>query len=223
MARRTDLLLHEAVLLLALRDDTGTIPMSTPMLPALGAALVGELLLSGRLVAKKARFSPLLEVCSRQQTGEPLLDELLERMVTAKRRASVSTWVSRAASTRRLRERVLQRLCMQGIVRSEERQVLLVFRRTVYPQVDPVPERRLIEQLRAAALGEGAVDPYTAMLLAIVRHASLLQVVLAKPERKAVRKLLAGLAGAFPESKLIDDAVRAVTESGAAAATIAST
>lgn len=222
MATSPDLLLHEAVLLLALRDDAGTAPLNVPVQTALGAALVGELLLRGRVSIEKTRFGQMLLTRSAQQTGDAALDALAERIRLAKRRASLGTWISRAGATRGLRESLSRRLCMRGVLRIDEQRMLVLFKRTVYPQVNPRPERELIERLRAVALGEAAADGYAATLLGIARHASLLGVVLDKAEQKAAKKRIAGIVGGVPEAKLVDDAVRTALQSAAVAATIAS-
>jgi hypothetical protein len=52
-------------------------------------------------------------------TGEPRLDDVLDRMRTAKHRASLQTWISRIAHTPKLRDRVAGRLRDRGVLRGD--------------------------------------------------------------------------------------------------------
>lgn len=213
------LFLHECVLLLALHDEHGTSGLAVPTGTAMGAGIIGELLLRDRVAAEKTRFSTVLVVRSRQQTGEQVIDEALERIRSAKRRASVATWVARIGNARGLLHTVARRLCTKGVLRADEKQVMLLFRRRAYPQVDPRPERELLERLRAAALAEASADAHAVVMLAIARHTTLLGSVLSRTERRQSKKRIAALVAAVPVAKLVDDAVRQAVQSGAAAAT----
>jgi hypothetical protein len=212
------LFLHECMLLLALHDEQGVSGMTVPTGTALGGAVIGELLLRERVAAEKTRFSTVLVVRSRQQTGEQVIDEALERIGSAKRRASVAAWVSRIGNARGLVHTVARRLCTKGVLRADERQVLLLFRRRAYPQVDPRPERALIDRLRAAALAESSADVPAVVMLAIARHTRLLDGVLSRPERRQSKKRIEARIAAAPVAKLVDDGVRQAVQSGAAGA-----
>lgn len=220
MAIQAGMFLHEAMLLLALHDVKGTASLAAPTSTALGGAILGELLMRGRVTTEKKRFSVLVTPVGATQTGDQIIDEMFERIRAATRRASVATWISRIGNSRDLLHRVARRLCVKGVLRADEKQVLMLFRRRIYPQVNAAPERALVERLRAVALGEATADAPTAMALGIARHTSLLEGVLDKAERKRTRKQLAAIVGSFPDAKLIDDAVKSSVESaGAAAAT----
>ena len=52
----------------------------------------------------------------------------------------MQTWVSRLTSIKHLKHIVAEELCRQGILRAEQAKVLLLFRRRVYPELDPRPE-----------------------------------------------------------------------------------
>lgn len=215
MAIQAGMFLHEAMLLLALHDAKGTTSLGSPTGTVLGAAILGELLMRGRATTEKRRFTVLVSPVAAAQTGDQIIDEMFERIRNAGRRASVTTWISRIGNNRDLLHRVAVRLCVKGILRTDEKQVLLLFRRRIYPQVNPAPERALIQRLRAVALGEAAADEPTALALGIARQASLLGGVLDKAERKRTRKQLAAIVGAFPNAQVIDDGVKAIVASAA--------
>jgi hypothetical protein len=182
---RGDLNLHEQILLLVLRDEEGTLAPGTMYQYAIAGAMVAELLLQDRIRIETHKKKSMIEVASRERLGDELLDEALERMATAKRRATMQTWVSRLAGTKKLHHRVAQQLCRRGVLRAAEGKVLLLFTRQVYPEVDPRPEQKLLVRLREAIFGDAAqIEPRTAVLLSLAHGAQLLPVVFDKRELK---------------------------------------
>jgi hypothetical protein len=172
---RCQLSLHEEILLLALRDKEGTIVGGTHYSYALGGALLAELLLQKRIKIDESRRKKLVAVASSKRVSEPLLSECLEKVKTAKRRASVQTWVGRFAGLKHLRHRVALGLCERGILKADEDTVLLIFKRKTYPEVDPEPERELIERLRQAIFTyTRELDPRTVVLVALAHSAGIL-------------------------------------------------
>jgi len=117
---------------------------------AIGAAVLAELLLNKRIAVGESRRKKLVNLISSQPFGEPLIDQCLEKISNAKRRASLQTWVSRFAGVKNLKHRVALQLCERGILRAAEDTILLLFARKIYPEVNPEPERKLIERLRQA-------------------------------------------------------------------------
>lgn len=186
MPRRDDpLFLHEEILLLALRDQTGTIAASAMYAYSLGGALLAELLLAQRIAVEEGK-KKLVNLLSDQPFGEPLLDECLEKVATAKRRATSGGWVQRFTHLKNLKHRVAQGLCDRRILRADEDTVLLIFRRKIYPELDPRPERKLIERLRRAIFRESRqVDPRTVILIALANTVGLLRIPFDKRELKA--------------------------------------
>jgi len=179
---KTGLFLHEEVMLLALRDKQGTVEYGTCYRFALGGAILAELLLEGRLGIDESRKKrPLVDLKSSGRLGAPVIDECLEKVAAAKRRASPQTWVSRFASLKGLRDRVAQRLCNRGILRMDEKKVLLVFTRKIYPEMDPRPERELVGRLEKAIFTDTAqVAPRTVVLVSLADATGLLKVAFDK-------------------------------------------
>ena len=152
MMMQSALFLYEEILLLALRDEEGTIVSGTMYQYAIGAALLAELLLSKRIEVEQPgkRKRKLVSPISSTPLGDPLIDECLEKIFVAKRRAVLQTWVSRFAGIKNLKNRVAQQLCRRGILRADEDKVLLIFTRKIYPEINPEPERELIQRMRYA-------------------------------------------------------------------------
>ena len=53
--------------------------------------------------------------------------------------------------------------------------MLLVFSRTIYPEINPVPEKRILDRLRKAIFTDtGQLDPRTVVLISLANGARLL-------------------------------------------------
>lgn len=221
--------LHERALLLALHDERGTIHRAGMYAYAVAGGILAELFLAERLRLEErtGRKKPLVVVARATQVGDPVVDEVLETVRTAKRRAPLDRWVGRVATTAKLKHRVARRLVRKGVLREEEDRVLLIFRRTIYPELDPRPEEALVASLRDAILGDDAeVDPRTAILASLGWRAGLLHGVVDRAELKARKPRLEELgrgeriAGATREAIA---AVQAATTAATVAATTAAT
>ena len=176
---------YEAVLLLALREETGTVAPGVMVHYVLSGAAVAELLLSKRIDLEGRKNSPRVRVLDPTPLGDPLLDECLGRITASKRPADLRTWVTRLAQLRGLRRRAAERLCQRGILRAEEQRVLFFFPRTVYPLADPRPKRALVERLsRAIFSDEKDVDPDTVVLLSLAHGGRLLPLVFERRKLK---------------------------------------
>jgi hypothetical protein len=208
MAIEYDLFLHEEVLLIALHDEKGTTPALTGI--ALGGAILGELTFRGQVEIESTK-KKLVNVANSRLPGDPVLDECLNRMREAKRRASATTWVSRFSGLSRLHHRVARRLVERGILRAEERRVLGIFRRDAYPTVDARPERQIVERLRTAIFRDSQrVDERTRLLLGVAQPASLLPLVFDRKELKARRKHIQSLIEGDALSRAVSTIVDAV-------------
>lgn len=166
------LYLHEQMLLLVLRDEQGTVESKAGMYRvALGGAILSELLLEGRIAIEEGK-KKLVNLTSAEPLGEPVLDEALASVAAAKRRRRASAWVTSFAGIKRLRHRIAEGLCRRGILRNSEESVLLIFKRKAYPTIDPAPERRLLDEVRAAIVGaDSTLEARTAILIALA-HAT---------------------------------------------------
>jgi hypothetical protein len=210
--KKNDLFLHEEVMLLALRDKEGTVEYGTCYRFALGGAILAELLLEGRLAIDETRKKrPLIDLVSSAPLGAPVIDECLEKVATAKRRAAPQTWVSRFASIKGLRDRVAQRLCNRGILRMDEKKVLLLFTRKIYPELDPRPEREMVGRLDRAIFREtGDVAPRTVVLVSLADATGLLKVAFDKKKLKARKKRIEQIVNGEASGKATRDAIQAM-------------
>ncbi len=185
MPTKSSLFLHEEVMLLALHDDKGTI--SSDNYPyAIGGAVLADLLLAGRLRVDDERKKKFIGLQAAKPLGDPIVDECLTKVADAKRRATVQTWVGRFAGLRDLKHRVARGLCKRGILEADEDKVLGIFTRKIYPEINPMPERELIERLSKAIFTDAQdLEPRTVVLVSLASGADLLRFVFDRKELKA--------------------------------------
>ncbi|UCH84195.1 MAG: GPP34 family phosphoprotein, partial [Candidatus Latescibacterota bacterium] len=169
------LFLHEEITLLALRDQSGTMKSGTYYQQAIGGAVLAELLLEERVTVETNGKKKFLRLTSSKALGDPIIDECLRKVVDAKRRAQLRAWVSRFARVKKLKHKVASQLCTRGILRSDEDKVLLVFSRKTYPEINPEPERQIMDRLRDAIFTDtNYVEPRTVVLLSLARSTGVL-------------------------------------------------
>lgn len=209
--------LHHELLLLALHDDKGTVAFGRMLSIGLGGAMLGELLLEGRLELRPEgrKGRPLVTVVSRATFGDPVLDEALRKLADAKRRGSPQSTVGALSRIKDLRNRTAITLCRRGILRENEESVLLIFKRRVFPTLDPGPERALVKRIREAIDEPDAeVSPRTALLVQLARSTGALRALYSAKELKARRARLEAMK---PEAGAGAEATEAAIEAAQAA------
>jgi len=211
MTIQNTLFLHEEIMLLALRDEEGTIASGTMYQYAIGAAILSELLLNKRIAVEESRRKKLVNLISSKPLGEPLIDQCLEKISNAKRRASLQTWVSRFAGVKNLKHRVALQLCQRGILRASEDKILLLFARKIYPEVNPEPERKLIERLRQAIFTDSRdIDPRTVVLVSLANSTGLLKAVFDKKKLKSRKARIKEISNGEITGKAAKEAIAAM-------------
>jgi hypothetical protein len=189
MTRQHPLFLHEEVMLLSLKDEEGTVEYGASYSYAIAGAMLAELLFRDRIGIEETKKSKLVGLKSARPLGDPLLDEALEKIKNAKKRASFQTWVGRLATIKKLKRRVAAGLCKRGILRDDEDKVLLIFTRKIYPEVDPKPEKEVIERLRKAIFTNTRdIDIRTIILLSLANSTGLLRANFDKKKLKDKKK-----------------------------------
>ena len=184
MTSPRNLPIHEQLLLLSLHDEKGTAHESMFTF-ALAGAIIAELLDTGSLRIEQHGRHGVLLVADASATGDPLLDECVQKIATAPRNAVVSTWIARFAALKDLKDRIAQRLCDRGILTRSEDRVLWVFPRVVYPTSDPGPEEQIVAELRDAIMADGEIDARIAIVVALAHSAGILPHVFERSLLKA--------------------------------------
>ncbi len=212
MATDKKLHLYEEIMLLALRDEEGTVASGAMYSYAVGGAILAELLLEHRLrIEEPRRRKKLVTRVSDAPTGDDLIDECLAKIAAAGRRRRPEDWVSRFANIRQLKHRVAAQLCQRGILKVDEDKVLLIFTRTIYPEINPEPERRIIERLQQALFTDAEdIDPRTIVLVSLASATNILPVVFNKRDLKARRQHTKRIVSGEVTGRAAKDAIEAV-------------
>jgi len=219
MQEHDDLHLHEQLMLLLLRDEKGTLESGVGFYHiALGGAVFSELLLAGRIRIEEGKKC-LVDLVSDKPLRDPILDECLELVATAKRRRRAADWVARFGNLKRLRHRVAEALCRKGILRDDEDKVLLIFTRSIYPTIDPRPERRLIRRIDDAIFGGSReLDADVVVLVALAHGAGLLPIHFDKKRLKERKRRIEEIGSGDLVGAATAEAVKAAQQAAQAAA-----
>lgn len=213
--------LHEEILLLALRDEEGT-TAGDQYAYGLAGAIAAELLLRGRIRLVEGKRKPMVEALE-TAPAEDVLGTCQARIAVARRRATLATWVQRLAAMRNLKHMVAQELCRRGVLRADEDKVLLLFKRKIYPEVDPGPERELTDRLREAIVGDAAeVDPRTVLLISLASSAGLLGNAFSRKELRARKKRIDAVVNGEVTGQATREAIEAAQAAMVAATIIPS-
>lgn len=186
--QKEELYLHEEVMLLALRDDKGTVEFGVSYQQALAGALLAQLLLDQRITVDKGK-KRFVNLINATPYGESVLDECLTALESAKKRKQLKNWVTKFSGLKNLKNRVALGLCQRGILRAEEDKVLLLFTRKIYPERDPRPEQELLERLRKAIFTQTHdIDARTVVLVSLANSTGLLKANFNKKKLKERNK-----------------------------------
>jgi golgi phosphoprotein 3 len=215
--------LDQELLLLALHDRKGTHAFGSMMEIGLAGGIFTELVLAGHLrIATGAarRGGDLVEVVGRPPRTERLLLDAVERLEGSRRKAP-KTAVASLARIKGIRRRVAEELCRKGVLREAEDRILVLFRRRIYPTVDPGPERDLVRRVRQALEGAEEPDERTGALIALASVTGTLRALATKAELKQFKGRIKAITEGSPGGSATREAVEAAQ--AAMAAVIATT
>jgi len=183
---QNELYLYEEVLLLALQDEKGSVDWKAGNLgTVLGGALIAELLLHEKITLAESQ-KQTVQVLNSSPMGEAVLDEALIEIQSSAKVKPIQHWVSKLSGIPKLMERIARGLCSKGILKETEEKVLLFFKTKRYPEINPEPERALIERLRKAIYAEVTeVDLRTTLLLSLTYNSNLLAIPFSSSELRA--------------------------------------
>ena len=194
--------LQDEVFLLCLRGSHGRASMRWPPY-TIGAALLAELLLRGRIELKRVHWRVRVQVAdAKTPSRDRMLNECLQQLRDS-RPGSVAAWIGRFGRMKKLKHRVGERLRRRGVLRVTRRSFLF-FNWRNYAEIDGRWKRDIIERLRYEMragydTGDGArLDQRTLMLLSLAYRGGLLRGVTDRQARRAGRYRLRRLAREEP-------------------------
>jgi hypothetical protein len=175
------LTLVEETLLLTLHDRDGSfVPVPAFSLEyAIGGALLMDLALRDRIDTDPEK----LMVVDSTPTGDDLLDPILEKISQARKPLSTQEWLNALAlDTYPIKERALERLVDQGILRREEKKFLWVFGQRRYPIIDNKEQREAKLRILGILLSDEIPEARDSVLIALADACALFESILSREE-----------------------------------------
>ncbi len=183
-------LLAEDLLLLALDDDRGTVPMAVqPTLDlGLAGAMIADMAAQGRLQLQKNFRGGKLSVTDGSATDNRIFNDAVAA-VAARPGKSVAWWVHNLSrSVDGLRARLLESLVARGTLERREERVLLLFHHEVYPERDGRVERDVRKRMDAVLLHGNEPGPHMLWLLQLAMVCHVVDAIYPSRQRAAVKK-----------------------------------
>lgn len=189
-------LLAKDLLLLALDDARGTVPMAIQSHLELGlaGAMLADMAGLECLQLKKNFWGEKLSVTEAPTLDSALLGEAVAA-IKARPGKSVGWWVQNLSrSLGGLRQRLLQELVAQGTLERREERVLFVFSREVYPERDGQMERDIRAQLDAVLVHGAEAEPHLRWLIQLAKACNVIAAMYPFGQRWAIDKRIKELA-----------------------------
>ncbi len=129
----------------------------------------------------------------------------------AKKPKKASDLVCKFAGLKDLKHRVARQLVTKGVLAEETDTVLMIFRRTIYPEVDGGPEKDLRERMKKAIFTETTdLDARTVVIIALAQAAGMMNKVFPKKKLKERKKRMELLSTGQLAGKATKEAVDAI-------------
>jgi golgi phosphoprotein 3 len=185
----------EEIYLLALDDVTGKITTYSEEI-SLSYALIGAVLCELSLLNKIDTDIDHLYVIKKEETGNKVIDSILNIIAESENNMPVSYWLkillSNAAETEDL---VLNQLIEKGILKRVDERIFWVFHTRRYPVIDNKEIKTVEARLRELILNEDIIpDPRDAVLVSLVQACNLFEDILSPREKKRSEKRIQNLA-----------------------------
>jgi len=98
----------------------------------------------------------------------------------------LNTRVQRLAGIKNLKHKVAKQVGDRRILRADEDKVLFIFNRRIYPEINPKPEKEIIDRIREAIFAEHhKLDARTVVLISLVDGSDLLNQTFGRKEIKS--------------------------------------
>jgi hypothetical protein len=185
-SQSNQLTLAEELILIALDDEKGTLISLPPFALELGlaSAVVGELTLKGRLDTDATHVF----VTSKVPVDDSILDETLADIVAEPQQLPTETWLRRIAEEGQvLRDRVTMRLVKRGVLGTEEKRLLWVFKTRTYPPTSGIEEREVKSRIMTLLNNDDIPNPHDALLIGLLRSTGMFDVLLSRPEHERLQ------------------------------------
>lgn len=213
---RDKLYFYEEILLLALKDEAGVTSVAY-LEQSIAGAVLAELLLTERIVIENTK-KKLVKVINPEPMNDPVLDVCFDKIKARKKGLSMQDWVAQLMGISKLFHTAAQQLCERGILKADKDKVLLFFTRRIYPEINPIPEKRLISELQMAIFSESRdVEPRTVVLISLAQSSGLLKIIFGRKEIAARKDRIESIVAGDMSGKAVKEAIAAYVTAAAIA------
>ncbi len=164
----------EEILLFILDDDGSFLPTRGGAVEyILAGAVLMDLAFANRVDTDLERLTCL----DATPTGNPILDQALARIAKAGETKDTRGWIETLAGqdTTEIRQQALARLIEHGILESQDKRFLWVFRARRYPTIDGRIEREVRLRISDVLLSNDIPDPRDVAIICLVDACGLLR------------------------------------------------
>lgn len=191
------LFLFEEILLLGLKDEKGTLDWKAGFIKyGLSGAIIAELLLLKKIVINDNEKNRV-ELIDNNLIGNEILDESITLIQNSKIKKDLKHWVNKFSTIKKLENKIANNLIQKGILKEEGRKILFLFNSTVFPEVNPIPEKEIISRLEKSIFNDNeTVDVRTCILIALTHKSDILSIVFnykeIKKRKEHIEKIING-------------------------------
>lgn len=202
------LFLFEEILLLGLKDEKGTLDWKAGFIKfAISGAIIAELLLLKKITVNENEKNKL-ELVDNKLVDNELLDEAIILIQNSKTKKDIKYWLNKFSGIRKIENKIANSLIQKGILKEEERKILFLFNSTVFPEVNPIPEKEIISRLEKAIFNDNeTTDIRTCILIALTYKSDILNVVFNYKEIKKRKKHIENIINGDLLSKEVGEVV----------------
>ncbi len=198
--------LGEELLLLALRDNKGTVRSTVSLVieQGLAGALLIELMFAGKVLVRDKK----LYVADSDATGDELLDTALSHIGNSKRERGAKYWVKKLDSRMmENRETIADRLVERGILVRKSGRRLLIVPTTRYKSIDGSAKLKLRKKIHTAVLGGRTPDQHLAALICLVQVCELSREVFPKHEQRVAEEGMKEISSSGAVGEVVVEAI----------------
>lgn len=162
----------ETIVLLGL-DDKGWFANSEHRIKyGMAGAILFELYTAGRIGVDETT----LRVVDPKETGDAVLDKVLEFLQTGKKQRSLKSWIQRMVMKKlMIRKTVIRSLIEKKILRKEEYSLLWVMYQYKYPLVNHALKQKLRQEIADMILSGKTLSPKEVMLVSTLDNCRMIR------------------------------------------------
>lgn len=204
-----ELRLYEELMLLALKEEKGTILVEFVEY-AMSAAILSELIIEKRIVIDDSK-KQFVQIRDSESVHDPIIDEAFDLIRSSKKVRRLQDWTTRIASIKELRHKIAKQLVDKNILIADTDKILLLFTRRIYPELNPIPEQEIRRQMEHAIFNESDnLDERLTILIALADSINLLPKIFDKKEVKRYKDRIKAIVNGERTSKAAKETIEAI-------------